>query len=390
MLNDFIFHNPTKIYFGRTALSHLKEALAEFGPRVLLVYGKGAIKRIGLYSAVMKELAAAGKQVTELAGVSPNPRYSEVLSGAALVRENEIDLILAVGGGSVIDCAKAISVSAYCEGDAWQKYWVDFRPLENRVVAVASILTMAGTASEMNSGSVITNEAAGIKEGRVFPPEVCPRFSILNPEYTYTVPKYQMASGIFDILSHLMEQYFSGEDDNTSDYLLEGLLESLIRSARVALREPTDYEARSNIMWCATLALNYITGVSKTQDWEVHGIEHQLGAYTDCAHGAGLAAISIPYYRHIYKDGLHRFIRFATRIFGVCPEGKTGEEIALEGIDRLRDFVSELSLPLSIRALGATEKMLPRIAETVELGGGYRFLSREEILKILQDAYRAE
>ena len=389
MLNDFVFHNPTKIYFGRTALSHLKEALADFGPRILLVYGKGAIKRIGLYDAVIKELSAVGKEVIELSGVSPNPRYSEVLRGASIVREKKIDLILAVGGGSVIDCAKAISVTAYCEGDAWQKYWVDFRPLENKVVPVASILTMAGTASEMNSGSVITNEDAGVKEGRVFPPEVCPRFSILNPEFTYTVPKYQMASGIFDIFSHLMEQYFSGEDDNTSDYLLEGLMESLIRSARVALAEPTNYEARSNIMWCATMALNYITGVSKTQDWEVHGIEHQLGAYTDCAHGAGLAAISIPYYRHIYKDGLHRFVRFATRVFGVLTEGKADEQIAWEGIDRLRDFVIELSLPLSLRDLGATEQMLPRIADTVELGGGYRFLSREEILEILREAYHA-
>ena len=390
MLNDFVFHNPTKIYFGRTAFSHLGEALAAFGPKVLLVYGKGAIKRIGLYDLVMKTLSECGKEVFELPGVSPNPRYSEVLRGASLVKEHGIDLILGVGGGSVIDCAKAISVTAYCEGDAWQKYWVELRPLENAVVPVASILTMAGTASEMNSGSVITNEEEGIKEGRVFPPEVCPRFSILNPEFTYTVPKYQMASGIFDIFSHLMEQYFSGNDDNTSDYLLEGLMESLIRSARVALREPTNYEARSNIMWCATMALNYITGVSKDQDWEVHGIEHQLGAYTDCAHGAGLAAISIPYYRHIFRDGLARFVRFATRVFGVLPEGKEDEEVALEGIARLRDFVLELELPLSIRELGATEDMLPRIADTVELGGGYRFLSREEVLAILQEAYDAK
>ena len=390
MLNDFVFHNPTKIYFGRTAFSHLSEALSAFGPRILLVYGKGAIKRIGLYDLVIQTLSECGKEVYELSGVSPNPRYAEVLSGARLVREKNIDLILAVGGGSVIDCAKAISVTAYCEGDAWQRYWAELRPLENETVPVASVLTMAGTGSEMNSCSVITNVKEGIKEGRIFPPEVCPRFSILNPEFTYTVPKYQMASGIFDILSHLMEQYFSGEDDNTSDYLLEGLMESLIRSARVALREPTNYEARSNIMWCATMALNYITGVSKEQDWEVHGIEHQLGAYTDCAHGAGLAAISIPYYRHIFRDGLWRFVRFATRIFGVSTEGKDDVAVALEGIDRLRDFVIELSLPLSIRDLGATKEMLPHIADTVELGGAYRFLSREEILRILEAAYNAK
>ena len=390
MLNDFTFHNPTKIYFGRTAFSHLPEALSAFGPRILLVYGKGAIKRIGLYDLVIRTLSACGKEVYELSGVSPNPRYTEVLSGAEIVGEKKIDLILAVGGGSVIDCAKAISVAAYCEGDAWQKYWEELRPLENEVVPVASILTMAGTGSEMNACAVITNEAEGIKEAREFPPEVCPRFSILNPEFTYTVPKYQMASGIFDILSHLMEQYFSDEDDNTSDYLMEGLMESLIRSSRVALREPTNYEARSNIMWCATMAINSVTSVSKTQDWEVHAIEHQLGAYTDCAHGAGLAAISIPYYRHIFRDGLARFVRFATRIFGVSAEGRDPASVAAEGIDRLRDFVIELSLPLSLRDLGATKEMLPRIADTVDLGGAYRFLSREEILMILQEAYDAK
>lgn len=390
MRNDFIFHNPTKIYFGREALSHLPSALSEFGPRVLLVYGKGAIKRIGLYDRVVAILKEAGKEIFELSGVSPNPRYSEVLRGASLVRENQIDLILAVGGGSVIDCAKAISVSAYCEGDPWKKYWVDFLPLDNPVVAVGAILTMAGTASEMNAGSVITNEEMTVKEGRVFSSEVCPRFSILNPEFTYTVPKYQMASGIFDILSHLMEQYFSGEDDNTSDYLLEGLMESLIRAARVALADPENYEARSNIMWCATMALNYITGVSKDQDWEVHGIEHQLGAYTDCAHGAGLAVISIPYYRYICAYGLKRFKRFAIRIFDVKSEGRPDMEVALEGIDRLRDFVLELGLPLSLKELSATEEMLPKIADTVEPGGGYKILSRDDILSILKIAYFGE
>ncbi len=390
MLKDFSLHLPTKVYFGHGALSHLGTALSEFGPRVLLVYGKGAIKRIGLYDTVMRILAASKKTVFELEGVSPNPRYSEVLRGVSIVKENKIDFILAVGGGSVIDCAKAISVSAFCRGDAWKKYWVNLRSPDHKVVPIGAVVTLAGTGSELNSCSVITNEAAAIKEGRVFPPSLCPRFAILQPEITYSLSPYQMACGIFDALSHMMEQYFSGTDDNVTDYILEGLMEALIRAARTAMKDPENYEARSNIMWCAAMALNCISGASKDGDWEVHAIEHQLGAATDCAHGAGLAAISIPYYRHICGDGAERFARFATRVFGVTAIGRSDLVLARLGIDRLENFVRELDLPLSLKALGATEKTLEFVTQTVELGGGYRFLSREEIAKILREAYDAE
>ena len=328
MKYDFTFYNPTRIHFGKNAMEHLPEELANFGDSVLLLYGKNAIKKIGLYDEVIKILNACGKKVTELGGIKPNPSYSQVLEGARLVRENKVDLILAVGGGSVVDCAKAISVSAYAEGDPWQKYWIEFQPLDSEIVPGASILTMVGTGSEMNGGSVITNEEVTVKEGRVFPPEVNPKFSILNPEYTYSVPKIQMVSGIFDIMSHLCEQYFSGDDDNTTDYLIEAVMKSLINSARAAIQNPEDYEARSNIMWCATVALNRITGLSKTQDWEVHGIEHQLGAYTDCPHGLGLSVISMPYYRYIYKYGLHQFVRFEKNVWDVNGEGKSDDEIA--------------------------------------------------------------
>lgn len=390
MLHDFVLRLPTKIFFGRDALSYLGEQLSQYGPRVLLVYGKRAVKRIGLYDTVKRILAEENKEVFELSGVSPNPRYSEVLAGARLVKEHKIQLILAVGGGSVIDCAKAISVSAYCKGDAWKKYWVEQLPLQNKTVPVGAVLTLAGTGSEMNAGSVITNEEVMIKEGRVFEPEVCPHFAILNPELTYSLSQYQMCCGIFDALSHMMEQYFSGRDDNTTDYILEGLMESLIRSARVALKDPTSYEARSNIMWCATMALNTLTGASKDGDFEVHAIEHQLSAFTDCAHGAGLAAISIPYYRHVCEDGAARFARFATRVFGVTAAARSERELAHLGIDRLENFVRELELPLSLKALGATEQTLALVTETVELGGAYRFLSREEIFMILRKAYDAE
>ena len=335
MIYDFTYYNPTKIHFGKDSLKNLKGELANYGNTVLLAYGKNAIKKIGLYDELISILNESGKKVVELSGVMPNPTYEKVLEGASLVRENNVDLILAVGGGSVIDCAKAISVSAYCEGDSFKKYWMDFEPLNNKIVPVASVLTMVGTGSEMNGGSVITNDELKIKSGRVFGPEVYPKFSILNPEYTFTLPKYQMVSGIFDIMSHLMEQYFSGEDNNTSDYVIEGLLRSVIDNSRVAVKDPNNYEARSNIMWSATLALNTVAGLSKEQDWEVHMIEHQLGAYTDCAHGMGLAAISIPYYRYIYSYGLDKFVRFAKQVWGVSEEGKTKDEVAQEGISCL-------------------------------------------------------
>ena len=294
---------------------------------------------------------------------------------------------MAVGGGSVIDCAKGISVSAYCKGDPWQRYWINFDEVNNEIVPVGSILTMAGTGSEMNGGSVITNEDEMLKNGRVFPSNVNPKFSILNPEFTFTVPKYQMVSGIFDTMSHLMEQYFSGNDDNTTDYVLEGIMRSLINSTAVALENPQDYEARSNIMWCAAIGLNTITGVSKEQDWEVHMIEHQLGAYTDCAHGAGLAAISVPYYKYICSYGIDKFVRFAKNVWGINTVGMTKEQAALAGIESLSDFIETLGLPRTLRELGATKEMLPKIADSTVLGGGYKILTSEDVLNILKEAF---
>ena len=388
MLYDFSYQNPTRIHFGKNAINKLANELREYGKNILLVYGKASIKKIGLYDQVMNILQAEGKTVVELAGINANPCYTQLLEGARLVREHNIDLILAVGGGSVIDCAKGIACAAYAEGDVWQRYYVNQEPVTNRIIPVGSILTMAGTGSEMNSGSVITNEAENLKIGRVYPLAlVTPRFSILNPEYTYSVPKYQMISGIFDIFSHLMEQYFSGDDDCTSDYLIEGLMLSLISASRKAIVNPEDYEARSNIMWCATMGLNKILGLSKTQDWEVHMIEHQLGAYTDCAHGIGLAIISPAYYRYIYRDGLHRFVRYAKHIWGVEDNDQGDEAIALEGINRLEAFIAELGIPATLREVGATEEMLPLIANSTALGGGYKQLNAEDILAILKACY---
>ncbi|MGM9809512.1 MAG: iron-containing alcohol dehydrogenase [Paludibacteraceae bacterium] len=410
MIRDFSYQNPTRIHFGKSAMEKLPMELSQYGERVLLVYGKSSIKRIpcgaagqSLYDHVLQVLRAAGKQVVELGGVSANPRYSELAEGARLARENRVDLILAVGGGSVIDCAKGISCAAYAEGDVWERYYVRQEKVDNPIIPVGSILTMAGTGSEMNSGSVITNEEQRLKIGRVYPlAQVAPRFSILNPEFTYTVPKYQMVSGIADIFSHLMEQYFSDEDDCTTDYLIEGVMRSLISASRKALQNPQDYEARSNIMWCATVALNKLLSLSKTEDWEVHMIEHQLGAYTDCAHGIGLAIISPAYYRHIYRYGLPRFVRFAQQVWGVegpsksplkgdlmevgaCPINQ--EQIALAGIACLEAFFRELGIPSTLREVGATEAMLPQIAHSTTLGGGYKTLTADDVETILRECY---
>lgn len=387
MKYDFNYYNPTKIYFGKNSLDSLAGELANYGKNILLVYGKNSVKKIGLYDKVTDILKNAGKNIFELSGIKPNPSYSQLLEGAETVRKNNIDLILALGGGSVIDCSKGISVSAYCEGDPWEKYWVNGEAVTNKIVPVGSILTMAGTGSEMNGGSVITNEEKMLKNGRVFGPDVYPKFSILNPEFTYSVPVYQMKSGIFDIMSHLMEQYFSGDDDNVTDYVIEGLLKSLIVSTREALKDPENYEARSNIMWNATLALNTVSGLSKTQDWEVHMIEHQLGAYTDCAHGMGLAVISIPYYKYIYKDGIDKFVRYAKNIWDIDVSAMNKDEAALAGIEKLFDFIKECGIPTTLRELGATEEMLQKIAESSVKGGGYKHMDTEDILAVLKACY---
>ena len=385
---DFNYYNPTKIYFGKTALNNLKKELANYGENILLVYGKNSIKKNGLYDKVMEILKESNKKVVELQGIKSNPTYTQMMEGARLVKENNVDLILAVGGGSVIDCSKGIAVSAYSEEDPWQKYWVDCKRVDNKVVPVGSILTMVGTGSEMNGGSVITNEEKMLKNGRVFPANIYPKFSILNPEYTYTVPKNQMVSGIFDTLSHLMEQYFSGDDNNTTDYVIEGVMNALIDNARVAIENPMDYEARSNIMWCATLGLNTVTGLSKEQDWEVHMIEHQVGAYTDCPHGIGLAIVSVPYYRYIYKYGLDKFVRFAKKVWKIHGKDMSKDEIALAGIEKLSDFIKELGIPTTLREIGATEEMLPLIANSTEImDSGYKKLTADEILEILKEAY---
>ncbi len=313
MKGNFIYSNPTRLYFGDEAQKNLASALEGFGKKVLLVYGGGSIRRNGVYDDVMAALHQTGKEVVELSGVMPNPTLAKLNEGRRVARENNVDFILAVGGGSTIDYSKAVSVAAWYDGDAWDRYFVrqeDPQPGE-RIIPVGAVLTMAGTGSEMNGGSVITNQEAKLKIGKVFGEEVMPKFAVLNPRYTFSLPHRQMVAGIFDTMIHIMEQYFSGDDDSTSDYLAEGLMRSLIASSRVAVNDPENYEARSNIMWTATWALNTLIGKGKIQDWMVHMIGQAISAHTDATHGMTLSGVSVAYYRHVMNYGLDRFARFA-------------------------------------------------------------------------------
>ena len=385
MLGNFTYSNPTKLYFGKDSLNSLKEELKKYGKNVLLIYGGGSIKKTGLYDKVLKILQEAEKNVFEDAGVMPNPTVEKLYEGTKRARACNADLLLAVGGGSVIDYAKAVSVSVHCEEDPWEKYYLRFEEPTCKIVPVGAILTMVGTGSEMNGGAVITHPAQKLKIGHVFKENVFPKFSILNPELTFTVPQYQMVAGIFDIMSHIMEQYFSGNDDNASDYIMEGLMRSLIHSSRIAAKNPLDYEARSNIMWVSTWALNTLVAKGKSTDWMVHMIGQSIGAYTDATHGMTLSAVSIPYYRYILKDGLHQFKRFAINVWQVNPEGKADEVIALEGLSLMEAWMREIGLVLSIKELGVTEDMLEGIVKgTFLMDGGYKKLAANDILAILK------
>lgn len=389
MLGNFSYSNPTKLYFGDDAQKNLGEELKNYGPKVLLTYGGGSIKANGIYDEVVSALRVAGKEVIELPGVMPNPTTDKLNEGAKLAREHDVDLILAVGGGSTIDYAKAVSVSAWYDGDPWEKYYLRQEDPDSglRIIPVGSVLTMVGTGSEMNGGSVITNHETKLKIGKVFGENVMPKFSILNPRYTFSVPQRQMVAGFFDIMSHIMEQYFSGMDDNTSDYLAEGLMRSLIHSSRIAVKNPQDYEARSNIMWISTWALNTLIGKGKSQDWMVHMIGQAIGAHTDATHGMTLSGVSIAYYRHILPCGLRKFARFATAVWGIPAAGKTDEQLANEGVDALLGWMKEIGVATEISSLGVTEDMLEGIADaTFIMNGGFKVFTREDVLSVLRES----
>lgn len=387
MLGNFIYCNPTKLYFGEDSLNYLNEELPKYGPNVQLVYGGGSIKKNGIYDKVMEILKANGKTVLEDAGVMPNPTVEKLYEGCKIAREGKADLILAVGGGSVCDYAKAVSVSAYCMEDPWEKYYLNMEEVDNNIIPVGCVLTMVGTGSEMNGGAVITNHEQKLKIGHVFGENVYPKFAVLNPVFTYSLPQYQMVAGFYDIMNHITEQYFSGEDDNTSDYLMEGLLHSLIHSSKIAVKNPKDYEARSNIMWIATWALNTLVAKGKTTDWMVHMLGQAVGAHTDATHGMTLAAVSLAYYRYICPFGLEKFKRFAINVWDVNPKGKTDEQIAAEGLERMEAYMKEIGLTMNLKELGVTEDMIPGLVEsTLIMEGGYKVLDKTEIEEIFKNS----
>lgn len=388
MLGNFTYCNPTKLYFGEDALKGLDAELPKYGANVVLIYGGGSIKKTGLYDEVKQKLADAGKNVAEISGVMPNPTLEKLYEGIEIARAHKAQFLLAVGGGSVCDYAKAVAVSVNCTEDPWEKYFVRFEEPDCETLPVGCVLTLAGTGSEMNAGSVITNTATKAKVGHVFADEkIMPRFAVLNPRYTMTLPHYQMVAGIYDIFNHICEQYFSGEDDNTSDYLAEGLMRSLLAASRIANKDPENYEARSNIMWTATWALNTLIAKGKSTDWMVHMLGQAVGAYTNATHGMTLAAVSLPYYRHILEAGLSKFKRFAVNVWGVDPAGKSDVEVAEAGLAAMQAWMKELGLAMTITELGATPEMIPgMVSATFILQGGYRVLDAKEIEEIFRES----
>ena len=388
MLGNFSYCNPTKLYFGDDSLKYLNYELPKYGKNIVLVYGGGSIKKNGIYDEVIEILTKNGKNVAEIAGVMPNPTLAKLYEGIEIARAHKADLILAVGGGSVCDYSKAVAMSVNCDEDPWEKYYINFEQPDCKIIPVGCVLTMVGTGSEMNAGSVITNEKTKQKIGHAFLSEdIMPRFAVLNPKYTLTLPRYQMIAGIYDIFSHICEQYFSGEDDNTSDYISEGLMNSLIHSSRIASKNPQDYEARSNIMWTATWALKTLVAKGKSTDWMVHMLGQAVGGYTNATHGMTLSAVSLAYYRHIMPYGLQKFKRFAVNVWNVNPEGKSDEQIAKEGLLALEGWMKELGLVMNISEFGVTEADLNGIADvTIILTGGYKTLSRQEVIEIYKES----
>lgn len=388
MLGNFSYCNPTKLYFGDDSLTYLNEELPKYGKNVVLAYGRDSIKKNGIYDDIVSILKENGKNIAEISGIMPNPTLDKLYEGIEIARKHNADLILAVGGGSVCDYCKAVSVSVNCDEDPWEKYYIKFDEPTCEIVPVGCVLTMVGTGSEMNAGAVITNRDTKMKIGHVFASEnVMHKFSILNPKYTLTLPHYQMVSGIYDIFNHICEQYFSGGDDNTSDYISEGLMKSVIHSSRIANKDSQNYEARSNIMWTATWALNTLISRGKPTDWMVHMLGQAVGAHTDATHGMTLSAVSLPYYRYIMPYGLAKFKRFAVNVWGVDDNGKPDNQVALEGLSAMEDWMKELGLVMNLSDLGVTEDMIEGIADsTVILEGGYKPFNHDDAIKVLKES----
>ena len=384
-MNDFVYSYPTKVYFGvGAAAKHLPGELAKVGKTVLLAYGGGSVKRNGVYDEIRGILQAAGKTVVDFPGVMPNPTYAKVQEGAALCRERGADFILAVGGGSVFDCCKVIAAQAMTDKDIWELEYTD-HGTPTAFLPMGAVVTASGTGAEMNNGAVITNEEKKIK-GAVWGASAS--FAILDPAYTLSLPMKQVISGAFDTLSHCMETYFGMPGaDNLSDRMNEAVMVSVIENIRVLLQDERNLTARSELEWASAMAENGILKIGKVTDFQGHQIEHQLGAYTDCNHGCGLAVIHPALYRHMYKEAPARFARFAQVVWGVDQAGRTEEETALAGIDALAAFIREIGLPATFTEMGITdESVLRATADTCNLTAGCcKKFDQEEIFQLLKE-----
>lgn len=386
-MENFVYEYPTKIYFGKgAARQHLTNILSAYGPNVLLAYGGGSIKKNGVYEEITGILKENGKTVTEFTGIMSNPTWEKVQEGAALARKNKIDLVLAVGGGSVVDCCKVVCAQAVTDEDLWEVEMVRHGIPTGKPIPLGAVVTASGTGAEMNGGAVITNEAVKIKGGMY---AAAPRFAILDPDYTMTLPRMQVLSGAFDTLSHAMETYFGRSDrDNVSDEVALAIMVSTVINMRTLLKDIHDYTARSNLMWTSAMAENGILKVGRLTDFEAHQIEHQLGAYTDCNHGQGLAVIHPAYYRHLYKSAVPKFAKFARTVWGVCEA--EDEKAAQDGIKALAGFIQECGLPTKLSQLRSkteiTPELLRQVADSTNLlPNGYKQFTHDEICEILME-----
>ena len=431
-MNNFYWECKTKVRFGEGCVQEfLPDFVRQFAienKNIMIGYGGGSIKRNGAYDDVIAALESIGYRlasasdltssdgetadsnnlpngdcesavancsptgnlIIEFPGIMSNPTLAKMLEGAELARKWDVGLILAVGGGSAMDCCEAIAVQAPYDGDAWQDFWMDGKPMTHTPIPCGVVVTMPATGSEVNGCAVLTNEETKIKCDRWYS-EFTPLFALMDPKYTLTMPVRQLRAGTFDILSHIMETYFSWPlEGNPADDTSEGLMRGLIRDFRRAIADPQDYEARSNIMWTASLAENNVIKTGKSKDFQAHNMEHQLSAYTNCNHGEGLAVIHPVYYRHIYKDGLKKFVSFAENVWGLDRSSyDSDDQLALAGVEALADFIREVGLPTSLGELGFGEEefaMLPEIAESCFISeGAYRPLTHEEILEIYNE-----
>ncbi len=382
-MNTFTYSYPVKVYFGeKAAVNNLAAELAMTGPNVMLAYGGGSIKRNGIYDELLGILKEAGKNVTEFTGIMSNPTYAKVQEGAALAKEKNIDFILAVGGGSVIDCCKIISAQAKLDEDIWELEYTDHRqPAE--FIPMGAVVTAFGTGAEMNNGAVITNEEKMLKSalwGAFY------KFAILDPAYTMTMPLKQVISGAFDSLSHSMETYMgSPREVNLSDEINEAVQRNIIRNIRATLKNPDDIQARSELIWAAAMAENGILKIGKTTDFQCHMLEHQLGAYTDCNHGQGLAVLHPVLYKHMMPEANHQFARMAAEVWEIDPSGKTEAEMAEAFVETLAAFIREIGLPAAFAEMNIPEETdYKAIADsTVLTGGCAKKFTREELLEVL-------